>query len=81
MDESELSFHDSHKPSWGPGSILIYSKPSQLGQSVSKSTQTGAVPLMETGTLSSDGREIGLAKLAAPQDVSHPPIVIEVTYS
>ena len=49
----------------------MYSKPSQLGQSVSKSTQTDAVVLMETGTLSSDGREIALAKLAAPQDVSN----------
>lgn len=48
----------------------MYSKPSQLGRSVSKSSQTGAVELVETGTLSSDGREIALAKLVAPRDVS-----------
>ena len=70
MNEQERAFHDSFKPSWGPGSILMYSKPSQLGQPVSKSTQTGAVVLRETGTLSSDGEEIALAKLVAPQDVS-----------
>lgn len=81
MDEGERSSRDSCKPSSGPGSILIYSKPSQLGQPVDKSTQTGAVALMENGTLSSDGREIGLAKLAVPQDVRRSPVVIEVTYS
>lgn len=78
MNGHEQAFHDSFKPSWGPGSILMYSKPSQLGQPISKSTQTEAVVLRETGTLSSDGKEIALAKLATPQDVSRPSHLLSV---
>ena len=70
MNDNERAFHDSYKPSWGVGSILMYSKSNQLGQTIDRSTQTGAVALKEMSTLSSDGREIALAKLIAPQDVS-----------
>ena len=70
MNEVEQAFHDSYKPSWGPGSILMYSKPSQLGLSASKSTQTRGIALVEKDTLSSDGREIALAKLTSSENVS-----------
>lgn len=65
MDEVDRNFHDSFKPSWGPGSILLYSKPSQLSQRNDQSTQTSGALVRQQGTISSDGREIAVAKLVA----------------
>jgi hypothetical protein len=71
MDESDRNFHDSLKPSWGPGSILLYSKPSQLPQRNDQSTQTSDTLVRQQDTISSEGREIAVAKLVAPTaDVS-----------
>jgi len=65
MDESDRDFHDSFKPSWGPGSILLYSKPSQLTKQNDQSTQTSGPFVRQQDTISSEGREIAVAKLAA----------------
>lgn len=71
MDESERNFHDSLKPSWGPGSILLYSKPSQLTQQNNKPKRASSALVKERDTLSSDGREIAMAKVAtSAADVS-----------
>ena len=71
MDESDSQFHDSLKPSWGPESILLYSKPSQLTQQNNKFTQTDGALVRQRDTISSDGREVAVAKIAtAAADVS-----------
>lgn len=71
MDELDKNFHDSLKPSWGPESILLYSKPGQLSQGNDQSTQTSGAFVRQQDTISSDGREIAVAKLVATtSDVS-----------
>ena len=63
MSESDRNFHDSLKPSWGPGSVILYSKLSQLTHQNRNSMHTSNTLLRQRDTISSDGREIAVARL------------------
>ena len=43
MAPKEREFHASYKPSWGPGTTLVYSIPGKVGISQTKSTQTDPI--------------------------------------
>lgn len=64
MDESSKNPDDPLRPSWGPQSILLYAKPSQLTEQTEQSTQTGSAVLQKN------------KKSSSPVDVStgHSPI-------
>lgn len=69
MDEQERRFHDSYKPRWGPGSVLLYSKPDQISRSKSQTSHPAGALLEQRGSISSEDREIAMMKLVPQPNV------------
>ena len=70
MDPKERAFHASYKPSWGPGTTLIYSIPGKVGISQTKTTQTDPILKYRKSAIVSEGRDIRFAKIAVAPHVS-----------
>ena len=70
MDPKERSFHDSHKPSWGPNATLVYAIPGKVGISQSRSTQTNPILSYRKDAIVSEGRDVRFATLANAPNVS-----------
>lgn len=69
MSEMDRGYHESYKPSWGPGATLLYAMPSKFKLSQRKSTQTNAVINDQKELFVSEGRDIRFAKFASTPEV------------
>lgn len=70
MDPKERAFHASYKPSWGPGTTLVYSIPGKVGISQTKTTQTDPILKYRKSAIVSEGRDIRFAQIAVAARVS-----------
>ena len=66
MSETEQEFHESFKPSWGPGATLLYAMRSKVKLS---SRQTTAIINDLKGIFVSEGRDVRFAKFAVTPEV------------
>ena len=69
MSETEQEFHNSYKPSWGPGAKLLYAMPSKVKFSQRKSAQANAIINDLKEIFVSKGRDIRFAKFALAPEV------------
>ena len=79
MSETEQEFHESYKPSWGPGATLLYAMRSKVKLSQRKSTQTTALMNDLKGTFVSEGRDVRFAKFAVTPEVRAGRVLSSVT--
>lgn len=70
MTEQDRQWHESYKPSWGPGDILLYAIPGKVGISQQKSTNTDTIMKHRKSVLVSQGKDIRFARLAVTLNVS-----------
>ena len=66
MSEVERQFHDSFKPTWGPGNVLVHAAHSD----VSQYPQSQQAPFLDVvGSLASEHQDIRFSKFAASNEV------------
>ncbi len=67
MTETERTFHDSMKPSWGPDGTLVYAAPSNPQRFARSSRRArerdGLLTVAKTGVVS-EGRDVRFAKFS-----------------
>ena len=67
MTEEDREFHNSFKPTWGPGNALLYSLPEPVEKRRRSSQKSQS---LRVDNMAFAGRNVRIAKLAKAVDVS-----------
>ena len=67
MDEVEREFHDSFKPSWGYGNLLVHAADDSMA---GRLEHVPKPPMEMVGSLASERRDICLSKISPPEEAS-----------
>ncbi|KAL9603163.1 MAG: hypothetical protein Q9219_001366 [cf. Caloplaca sp. 3 TL-2023] len=72
MSDDDRRWHESFKPSWGPGSVFLYAASGSKGFPMKPTTETHDILQDSKTTLVSEGRDVHLAKFANTPRVRMP---------
>ncbi|MCJ1472218.1 Nuclear pore complex protein Nup98-Nup96 [Lambiella insularis] len=70
MSAADQAFHESFKPTWGPGSRLLYALPSESGELQQRPSKSQGLLRDISTTIVSEGRDIRFSGFAIPSDIT-----------